>query len=132
MECEVPRNVISALASGDPKQVFETCVLHYNPEVLAMATDDPYHGAPVMGFCPRINGSVALMNGFCVSYFDKDANGPSTHYVGLDDLLKIGHTCMSPALAMGFRLADQSGEATERAMKQMNTVRVMLQECGAQ
>ena len=132
MEFEVPPKVSSALMSGDPKRVFEACSQHYQMVVVAMATDDPYHGAPVQGFCPKINRAIAVMNGFCIAYFDKDTNRLSTRYVGLDDLIKIKHTCMSSALAMSFKLPDPSGAATEKAMKQINAVQVLLQQVGAQ
>ena len=132
MEFEVPPNVSSALMSGDPKRVFEACAKHYQMVVVAMATDDPYHGAPVQGFCPKINGATALMNGFCIPYFDKNTNCLSTRYVGLNELIKIKHTCMSSALAMSFKLPDPSGAATEAALKQMNAVQVLLKQSGVQ
>ena len=132
MEFELPPNVSSALMLREPKRVFEACAKHYQMVVLAMATDDPYHGAPVQGFCPKINGATALMNGFCIPYFDKNTGCSSTHYVGLDELIKMKHTCMSSALAMSYKLPDPSGAATEAAMKQLNAVQVLLKQSGVQ
>ena len=125
----IPSDLADACAKRAPPQViFTLSSKYYEPVNLGMLTEKPYNGGPLIGFTPVINNNHTILNGFCCNYYGSDGR-LKTEYFGLDDLVKIKHTCMSHTLATALKVADP--EVGKLAHQQVEQVQEMLRNIGA-
>lgn len=96
---DIPRDVMEANMTCQPKVIFETACEHYDPVIVGRAKETAYSNAPILGVIERIPyKGVVVFDGFCINYYPPSTSVIQTRFLGLDDLVSMQFCCMSSDL----------------------------------
>lgn len=111
-----------------PKVQFKTASKYMRPGVLATMTCPPYSGGPLVGFVLKAaDGTMSLVKGFCISYYDQSGRLVE-EYLGVDKLLELKFTCMSSTLASTVALVHKA--KGDSMMAQYESSRATMAQVG--
>jgi hypothetical protein len=103
-----PELVDACHRRASPEEMFRVGAKYWKPTLVAMISQPPYSGAPVLGF--SINASPAgdvhvVINGFHVCYYPADGE-MVVEYMGFDDLVLLNVQRLNSYVQQGLDLAN--------------------------